>query len=150
MSALGRLALVVDGRRPPGVYRVESAVLAGTLAAALRSHGVVSWVLDTTDVRDKAAFLSRCAADLALPAWFGHNWDALADYLEDFSWRPARGYVVLVTNGHEFAQHAPQDFDALLEIFAAAATYWFAKDKLFLVLVDAGTRGGRALKALPG
>ena len=83
MSALGRLTLVVDGRRPSGVYRVESAVLAGTLAAALRSHGVVSWVLDTTGTRDKAAFLSRCATDLALPTWFGHNWDALADALRD-------------------------------------------------------------------
>ena len=64
-------------------------------------------------------------------------------------WRPARGYVVVLTNGQEIARDAPRDLAAALEIFAAAATYWLVKDKLFMVLVDAGTRGGHALKTLP-
>ena len=91
MSALGRLALVLDGRRPPGLYRVDVAALPGTLAAALRGHGVPSRVLDTSDARDKADFLARCGTDLALPPWFGRNWDALADVLRDY---PA-GTIVL-------------------------------------------------------
>ena len=82
-STLGRLALIVGGRRPPGVYRVDVAALPGTLAAALRAHGIASRVLDTTSVRDKAGFLERCATDLALAPWFGRSWDALADALRD-------------------------------------------------------------------
>ena len=83
MSALGRLAQVADGRRPSGVYRTYADALPGTLAAALRARGVASRVLDTTGVYDKAGFLARCATDLELPTWFGHNWDALADALRD-------------------------------------------------------------------
>jgi Barstar (barnase inhibitor) len=85
VTVLGRLALLVDGRRPPGVYRVDTGALASTLAASLRARGLASWVLDTADVCDKARFLDRCAADLRLPAWFGHNWDALTDALRDLS-----------------------------------------------------------------
>ena len=84
MTALGRLSLLVDGRRPPGVYRAPpSPLLPATIAAALRARGTTVWVLDTRDVRDKAGFLDRCARDLALPSWFGRNWDALVDVLRE-------------------------------------------------------------------
>ena len=32
---------------------------------------------------DKATVLEAFAADLDLPSWFGHNWDALLDALRD-------------------------------------------------------------------
>lgn len=39
--------------------------------------------LDLGGVTDKAGLMDRCARDLALPDWFGRNWDALADSLAD-------------------------------------------------------------------
>ena len=83
MSALGRLAFLVDGRRASGVYQCATAVLPATIAAALRAKGTTTWLLDTRGVHDKAGFMDRCARDLALPDWFGRNWDALADVLRE-------------------------------------------------------------------
>ncbi len=39
--------------------------------------------LDLDGVTDKAGLTDRCARALALPDWFGRNWDALADSLSD-------------------------------------------------------------------
>ncbi|MFD6414522.1 barstar family protein [Nocardia asteroides] len=54
--------------------------------------------LDLDGVTDKAGLMERCARDLALPDWFGRNWDALADSLSDPSvWPPEareRGLVL--------------------------------------------------------
>lgn len=82
--ALGRLELVLDGRRPVGVYATAlDGVLPGTTVAALRHRGAAVRHLDTTGVRTKEGFLSCCADDLELPTWFGRNWDALVDVLRD-------------------------------------------------------------------
>ncbi len=131
-----------------GIYAAPGPVAA--LVRGARASGLACFELELADVTGKAAFLARCQVVFGLPPSFGQNWDALADCLEDFSWRPARGYVVLVANGKAFAQHAARDFDAALEILGAAATYWLAKGRPFLVVLDAGSCAGRTVKPLPG
>ena len=112
---------------PPDIGVLQERAVAGGLA----------WVvLDLAGVADKAGFLARCDTAFSMPAWFGRNWDALADALEDLSWLPARGCVVHCRNGAEFARHSPADFSTALAILAAAATYWQTRGKLFAVLVD--------------
>lgn len=130
-----------------GVYAAPAST--EVLRPGARASGLAWFDLDLAGAVSKAGLLARCQTVFSLPPSFGHNWDALADYLEDLSWRPARGYVVLMTNGQECAREAPKELAAALEILAAAATYWMVKDKLFMVLVDAGTRAGHPLKALP-
>jgi hypothetical protein len=130
-----------------GVYAAPEET--AELTAGARAAGLVWFELDLAQVDAKPELLARCEKVFGLPSAFGHNWDALADSLEDFSWRPARGYVVHLKNGAQLARRAPQEFATALEIFAGAATYWSTKRKLFLVLVDAGTRGAQALKPLP-
>ena len=130
-----------------GVYaapKSTGAVRQGTVAC-----GLAWFELDLAGVVDKAAFLTRCQVVFGFPASFGHNWDALADCLEDLSWRPARGYVAFCRHGREFARRSPGEFAVALEILAAAATYWLKKDKTFIVLLDAATRGGGRLKPFP-
>ncbi len=111
--------------------------------------GGLAWFdLDLAGAGTKAALLARCQTALGLPVEFGHNWDALADSLEDLSWRPARGYVVFVSNGADLARQGAADFATALEIFSTAAIYWSTRRKLFLVLLDDGSHAGRTLKAL--
>jgi hypothetical protein len=68
------------------------------------------------------------AKALALPDWFGRNWDALEDCLSDLSWREAGGHVLLLEG----------DPDAmLLDVLASAAEFWAGQRKpFFAVLVD--------------
>lgn len=96
-----------------------------TLARVLADGGWRHTGLDLTGVTDKPAFMDRCAAALDLPAWFGRNWDALADCLTDLSWAPpARGRLIVVTNWREFALAAPNDWSIAQELFAEAADHW--------------------------
>lgn len=120
-----------------------------TMQRAAAVDGVAWCDLDLAGVSVKPAFLARCAAALSFPGSFGHNWDALADCLEDLSWQPSQGVVVRWLGGGEFARRAPEDFSIALDIFAAAASYWEARSRIMLVLLDAQSRGGRALPALP-
>ena len=47
--------------------------------------------IDLSDCTGSEAAIARIAAALEFPDWFGHNWDALSDALNDLSWRPADG-----------------------------------------------------------
>lgn len=130
-----------------GVYAAPAAPAA--LHAAARAAGFAWFELDLQEVRTKPELLALCQQVFGLPPAFGHNWDALADSIADFSWRPAPGYVVLVRHGGAFARSSPEDFATALEILAAAATYWADRRKVFLALLDDDTRGARKFRALP-
>lgn len=130
-----------------GVYAAPVSLVA--LRQDAKACGLAWFDLDLAGVIDKATFLSRCQTVLRLPPTFGHNWDALADCLQDLSWQPARGYVVVCGHGKAFARCAPQDFAIALDICTAAAAYWRTQGKIFIVLLDAQTRGNRKLNSLP-
>ncbi|MFD7611209.1 barstar family protein [Streptomyces sp. NPDC059828] len=75
-------------------------------------------VLDLHGVMDKAAFMERCARDLGLPAWFGRNWDALADCLTDLP--GDEGALVLVRRWQEYAAARPGEWQTAQEVFGQA------------------------------
>ncbi|OIJ65612.1 barstar family protein [Streptomyces mangrovisoli] len=81
--------------------------------------------LDLDGVRDKAGLMDRCARALALPGWFGRNWDALADSLRDRALWPAgaadRGLLVVVRNWEPYAAARPGEWETAREVFAEAA-----------------------------
>ncbi|QGZ47958.1 hypothetical protein GPZ77_05765 [Streptomyces sp. QHH-9511] len=75
-------------------------------------------LLDLHGVGDKAAFMDRCATALALPDWFGRNWDALADCLTDL---PEPGPVALVVTGWQvYAEAHPLEWRLAQDVFATA------------------------------
>jgi len=73
----------------PGLYRLASRAPAASIAERALEQGWQPFVLDGAAVLGKADFLAAIAAALAFPAYFGHNWDALADSLTDLSWLAA-------------------------------------------------------------
>ncbi len=117
-----------------GVY-LAPADISSLRGAADRA--ALAWMeLDTGAARNKDGFLAACARDLRLPDWFGDNWDALADCLEDLSWRPAPGHVILWRGVSRFAAAAPNEFATALEIFRNAAKYCKQRGRLFIALLD--------------
>ncbi|MBD0711417.1 MULTISPECIES: barstar family protein [unclassified Streptomyces] len=73
-------------------------------------------VLDLTGVADKDAFMDRCVAVLALPSWFGRNWDALAESLGDLP----KPVLLIVTGWHAYARSRPGEWETAQEVFATA------------------------------
>ena len=129
-----------------GLYRASHADQAKLLAAATASGFSIHRV-DLALVRDKDAFLERLAKALDFPAWFGHNWDALADCLGDLSWLQADGYLILLEHGDGFRASHGEDFATALQIFEAAAEAWRQARIPFWVLVGNHAEG---IAHLPG
>ncbi|GAA3782113.1 hypothetical protein GCM10022403_015820 [Streptomyces coacervatus] len=84
--------------------------------------------LDLDGVTDKAGLMDRCARDLRLPDYFGHNWDALADVLSDPGVWPEgadeKGLLVVVRNWRSYAEERPDEWETAIDVFshASAAT----------------------------
>lgn len=81
--------------------------------------------LDLGGVTDKAGLMDRCARALALPDWFGRNWDALADSLADRELWPGesveRGLLIVVRNWEAYAVARPGEWETAVEVFGQAA-----------------------------
>src|SRR5262245_53314468 len=116
----GPLARVVDGSLLPGVYRWPSPADPEAVRRNLDAADWTTHVLAGEAVTSGPALFDRCAAALAFPAWFGHNWDALADCLGDLSWLPGKGHVVLWDNYGVLAHADPPAWRLAYQLFADA------------------------------
>ncbi|NBR28797.1 MAG: barnase inhibitor [Betaproteobacteria bacterium] len=117
-----------------GVYQSPGST--DRLRERVLGQGLAWCDIDLAGARDKQSFLECCARSLQFPQTFGGNWDALADCLEDLAWLPAAGAVIRWRHGGGFV-HSANDHAAALEIFAAAASYWKTRARVFVVLIDA-------------
>ncbi|WP_225836695.1 barstar family protein [Streptomyces sp. NK08204] len=86
--------------------------------------GRVVVTLDLDGVTDRAGLMDRAARALALPDWFGRNWDALADSLGDETLWPAgaveRGMLVVVRGWQAYAKARPEEWRIAQEVFSAS------------------------------
>ena len=109
-----------------GVYRTreEKDILDATRGAKL----------DVVSVDAKDNLFDSLARALALPDWFGRNWDALEDVLGDLSWRKGDGHVVIFRTFP-----AGEDFCILVDVLRTTAEYWAGRGRpFFAVFLDAG------------
>lgn len=133
------LAPVLAGHVPPGVLSWPAALPAEQALKAAHAAGWETAVLDLSGVTDKAGLMTACADALRLPDWFGANWDALADCLDDLEWWPAdRGRLILVRDWQTYAQARPDEWSILQEVFADAAARWRRTDTGLVVLMALG------------
>ncbi len=138
---------LLAGHIEPGVYRLTQPLAIGEIAARAGRHGWRFVHLDGRKIRSKVAFLNACAEALAFPAYFGRNWDALADCLRDLSWAPTTaGYLVVYEDAGVLAAAAPADFAMALDILRTAVTDWRDTPTPLVVLFR---RAGRAGALLP-
>lgn len=118
-----------------GVYRTPSGI--ALLRAEATGAQLSCAAIDLRRVRGKRALLNAFSRALRFPDTFGCNWDALADSLQDLSWLPCRGWLVVVRGAAGFAALKTQEHEVLLEILDAAAEYWRSRGRVFIVLSDA-------------
>ncbi len=117
-----------------GVYR---AAHERDILEVLRGSNLGLARIDLSGAAGKDALMERIAHSLALPGWFGKNWDALDESLADLAWSGAAGYVMLF----EGAQALPADArSSLKEVLAGAAQTWKSRNRpFFAVFIEAAS-----------
>lgn len=143
MDALDAL---LAGESPPKVYRLISRATAEKVAERVESQGWRCFVLDGDTIQDKPSFLQACAAAMNFPEYFGRNWDAFEECINDLAWAPAKGYVLLYDNVEHFARSAPQEWETAYDILATAVNNWQKERKPFVVLFR---KTGNFVRGLP-
>lgn len=119
-----------------GVYQLSSVGLAALEDAAARQ--CLLWLpvsLGKADSLDGA--LQILGESLAFPEWYGVNLDALHECLADLGWRPAPGYVLVLTRCSTLVEHDAEGFSRLLHVIADVAGLWRAQGIGFWCLFDA-------------
>lgn len=135
MSVIDSHQAVLGDPAKSGVYHLPQ-VDPQPLLAAAEASGFAVFRVDLSVARDKAGMLAAIGRTMAFPAWFGHNLDALADCLDDLSWRPADGYLVLLAHCDGIHGRAEDDFIATLQVFEQAAAEWREQGIPFWCFVD--------------
>ena len=106
-----------------GAYHVEPGARDG-VTEAVRALDFDFTANDLNGCRDKERVLRRFAEALDFPDWFGENWDALSDCLNDLSWQPSDGYVLWLDHAQGWRDDDPEGFATLVEIADETAAAW--------------------------
>lgn len=94
------------------------------LELAARRLDLGFYPIDFAGVDSKAGCLLQLAGVLALPAWFGHNWDALSDALTEPELVGERGVVLCLQQVESFVCRDQPGWLTLLDIMNETAEYW--------------------------
>ena len=90
--------------------------------------------VDLAKAHDRATLFRELDAALKLPEHFGHNFDALADVLEDRDWLGKRGCAIRLAHSTHYRKTHPNDWGTLEEILSEASTFWRDRHLPFWVL----------------
>ena len=111
-----------------GVYRVMCADVDPLLVLAA-DEDVTVHDIDLVGTDDKAGLIERIYNSLAFPDDWGHNWDALADGLNDLSWLGDATPRLLVWRGMDDLHVAAPDLEeTLVGILEDTSVSWAEDD----------------------
>ncbi len=77
---------------------------------------------------------------MKFPDYFGNNWDALEECLNDMEWLPAKGYVIQFKNADLFAKNRHSDFAVFVRIVRSVSASWKARNVDFVLIVESNNR----------
>ena len=118
-----------------GVYRWPSLQTVPSLARQVAAQGWRFFWIDGRRARNRASLLQTAADALLLPSYFGHNWDAFEECINDLEWAPARGYLLLYDHLWWLACAQPAVWQIARSILEEACRQWAAREIPFLVLL---------------
>ena len=91
----------------------------------LAERGITARVLRGKRMRTKQDLFEEFALHLSLPDYFGRNWDALADCLEDLEWLQGFAYAVVIDGANEVLLDEPADqLNLFVQLIDRVAANW--------------------------
>lgn len=133
---MDQLIVLFKSERSPGLYRVTEKLNIDELSSLCKEYGFQFFYINGNKITSKADFFQISAEIMNFPDYFGENWDAFNDCINDLSWLPANGYLLLYTQPDNFAQNAPQEWEIALDIFQEVVEYWAGTDTPMYILLQ--------------
>ena len=100
----------------------ERNVRPGLVARRECAGGTVARVVRGSKSQTAAALFDEMAAALQFPYYFGENWDALDECLNDLEWLDASGLILIFTEAERLLAREPAvELSELLDILEDAA-----------------------------
>jgi len=132
------LAKQLQDAKRAGVFQLTRE--ARDVERAAKDAGLACFRVDIHQAHGKGDLLALLAKGMDFPAWFGGNWDALADVLTDLAWHEAPGYVLVLEKAKHFGAGHRDDFETAIDVMRFACEEWKEEGKPFWVLVS-GAQG---------
>jgi hypothetical protein len=96
--------------------------------------------------RSTAALFDEMAAALQFPSYFGENWNALDECLNDLEWLPGDAYVLCFERAPELLSlESLAEFESLLQILTRASLEWGKRGKPFRTIFESSEPEDKAL-----
>jgi hypothetical protein len=108
------LAALLAGHRAAGVYRWHAGYDVAHVRHTVEHAGWTFGYVDGLAAQTKQELLAHVGEALAFPAWYGQNFDAMADCLSDVD--DGEGTVLLWDGWGAFARAEPQAFSVALSV----------------------------------
>lgn len=86
--------------------------------------GYLPVLIDGKRCQTKADLFSTFTEALAFPSYFGENWDAFEECINDMEWMPARGYVIVILEAEYLLIDNQADYDIFVDIMQEAGRRW--------------------------
>ena len=119
-----------------GVWFVAGHAEPRAVQKLAKGAGFAFFHVEGKNIGRKEQLLNHVATALHFPGDFGHNWDALADVLEDRDWLGKRGRVVVLAHVAVYRKDHPTDCRMLEEILGEASEFWQERHVPFWVFVQ--------------
>lgn len=91
---------------------------------ARESNNIEFKVIRGQKCKSVTGLFNEWAAALQFPDYFGENWDAFDECLNDLDWLPADKYILFITNSHFILKRRTKDFKVLIDTLKDAIQSW--------------------------
>src|SRR5215813_7066004 len=127
MTTLGPMRFVTE-RKPPWFHLINGSVDAMTnaawrLATNQLCRVVIRLVRGKKMMRLQALF-DEFSAALQFPYYFGENWPAFDECINDLDWLPGESYLVIITDSDRLLCEDDLEFATLLAVLQEASSRW--------------------------
>lgn len=82
-------------------------------------------ILDGGSMQIKDDVMNEFAKSCRFPEYFGRNWDALGDCLQDMTWfEESSEYLLAIADSALVLQDSPGEFNTLVKILESTGSIW--------------------------
>jgi hypothetical protein len=87
--------------------------------------------------KSTATLFDEMAAALQFPSYFGENWNALDECLNDLEWLAGDAYLLVIERAPDLlALESPAEFQSFFHVLGRASAEWRKREKAFHTVLE--------------